>query len=495
MTANIRKGMAQFSYRTNIRPQRRATWNGNFTWRGFFDNLLILVAAAYLLLSTAQAWDNRRTSLVAPVILAFNGIAALFGFRIAVAKSYLLYGVFFIFSFLFLSVAPLQQIGSDFDPIFYNASLLLTSCALCAFMTAAALIFVVCRTFSVPVQRNEGFLNKSLAATSDPNYALLSLLCIAASAGVVAYLGSSLFAANREVYAAGLESSGKQANILINAVFRPLALVAPTIGFCVAFIRKNRTWLIFFALLVLLGLVVNNPLVSARFRSSTLMVFCVLTLFGPQHVRLFVMIYLAGLLASPIFGSLFRYVNAVSEERTFSRFFVSYDFSGIDIFCYAIEWANVKGFEYGSNILGALLFFVPRALWESKGKTVGEIMHDYIFVLKGFGTDNVSAPPPAEGYFSFGIAGAIVLSIAVVWVIDRIERRGFEAQVASPMYFILCLSPMLCMILLRGPFQVGVSEWAFHSATVLLSSAVLLVRSPRRGRRPRKLESAALAPE
>jgi hypothetical protein len=470
--------MTQFSYRKNKLLQLRATW------RRAFDDLFVVGASVYLFLSLAQAWDNRRTSLVAVAILAFNGIGALFGFRIAMAKSYPLFGVFFIFNFLFLSVAPLQQIGNDFDPIFYNLDLLRLASALCAFMTAVGLCFVAHRPFRRYVPRHGGFLDKSLAAGPNPNYALLALVSAVISLGLIAYLGSGLFKLTREAYFAELQSS-KTANILINAFFRPFTLVAPFIGASIAIARKNTGWTIGFLVLLLLGIVINNPLVSARFRSSALIVFCVLAVFGPQRVRLFLVTYLAGLLASPIFGSLFRYANAPLEQRAFSQFFVSVDFSGLDIFCYAIMWADLKGLEYGSNIIGGLLFFVPRSLWEGKGRTVGEIMHDYIFVLKGFGTDNVSAPPPVEGYFSFGIVGAMMMSVAVVFVIDRVERLGLQAEVRSPLYFTLCLSPMLCMILLRGPFQVGVSEWAMHSAAVMISAAILCLQGALPFRKPR----------
>lgn len=468
--------MAQFSDRKYSWAQLHAVW------RVAFDNLIVGAAAIYLVISLAQAWDNRRTSLVAVAILTLNGIGALTGFRIAMTKSYPLFGVFFLFNFLFLSVAPLQQIGNDFDTIFYNLDLLILASALCAFMTAVGLCAVVHRTFQRFEPRHDGFLDKSLAAGPNPNYALLAIVSVVISLGLIAYLGSGLFKVNREAYSA--ELSSKTANILVNGFFRPLALVAPFIGASVAIARKNTGWTIAFLVLLLLGIVINNPLISARFRSSALIVFCVLAIFGVQRVRLFLVTYLAGLLASPIFGSVFRYANASADQRTFSQFFVSVDFSGLDIFCYAIMWANLKGFEYGSNIIGGLLFFVPRSLWEDKGKTVGEIMRDYIFVLKGFGTDNVSAPPPVEGYFSFGIIGAMMMSVAVVFVINRLERRGLQAEVRSPLYFVLCLSPMLCMILLRGPFQVGVSEWAMHSATVIISAVILSLKAlPVRKRR------------
>lgn len=459
-----------------------------------FDYFVVGSATIYLFLSFAQAWGNPRSSLVAAVILAVNGIGAVVGLRVALAKLYPLFVVFFIFSFLFLSVAPLQQIGNDFDAIFYNLELLTLASFLCAFMTAVGLCFILCRSFRRFEARSNGFMDRSLAAEQNPNYALLAAASAVISLGLIAYLGPSLFAANREAFASGSTDSSKMSTILISSFFRPLSLVAPVIGCSVALARKNAGWVICFGILVLLGLLINNPLISARFRASAIIVFCVLAVVGPRSVRLFLITYFAGLLASPIYGSVFRYANAPLDQRTFSRFFVHVDFSGLDIFCYAIMWVEMKGLEFGSNIMGALLFFVPRGLWEGKGRTVGEIMHDYIFKLKGFGTDNVSAPPPVEGYFSFGVLGAIIMSIAVVFVIDRVEWRGLRAEALSPWYFILCLSPMLCMILLRGPFQVGWSEWVIHSATVMTSAVLLLLTKRANLSRPARSPVAALTP-
>lgn len=444
------------------------------TPKSAFDYAVMGLGGAYLLLSFTQAWSSPRASLIAAMIVGVNGIISLLGLKIALARSYLLFVVFFVFNLLFLAVAPLQQIGNDFDPILADVSLVVPASVLCTFMTIVGLCFVIYRPFRTPEPRHNRFLDRSLAAEPNPNYSLLATASIVISLGLVGYLGSSLLQVNREAFGSVVGES-KMINILVTAFFRPFTLVAPVIGLSVALARRDTGWVTCFAVLLLAGLFINNPLISARFRSSTLIVFCVLAIFGPRSVRLFLVTYFAGLLASPIFGSIFRYANVSLDQRPFSQFFVHPDFSGLDLFCYAIMWVEMKGLEWGSNIMGALLFFVPRDLWAGKGRTVGEIMHDYIFILKGFGTDNVSAPPPIEGYFSFGIVGAMLMSVAIVYVLDRVERRGFAAQRLSPLYFILCLSPMLCMILLRGPFQVGWSEWAIHSSTVMASAVMLLL--------------------
>ncbi|MGY3108744.1 MULTISPECIES: hypothetical protein [unclassified Bradyrhizobium] len=468
------------------RDSLQANWQQNVA-----DYFAFAAAFSYLVLSLLQASENSRSSELAFSLLAINGIAALVGLRIAIVHSYVLFGVFFIFNFLFLAVAPLQQMGADFDPVFYNLESLILACALSLFMTLVGLGVVVARNHQGLGLKPRGFLYESMANWPAPNYALLATISVIVSVALFGYLGAGLFALTRETYSVDL--SDKTANIIVNAFLRPLTLVAPFVGLAIALKRRDIGWAAVLFLLVLVGAAINNPLVSARFRSSALIVFCVLAIFGVRRVRLFIGIYMIGLMASPIFGTLFRYNNARADQRSFSQFFVHVDFSGIDIFCYAIMWVDRKGLEWGSNIIGALFFFVPRILWENKGKTVGETIHDYIFVLKGFGTDNVSAPPPVEGYFSFGVAGAMLLSVAVVLFIDRLERRGLQSEVGSPIYFVLCLSPMLCMILLRGPFQVGVSEWTMHASTSLLSSFALWLGCGSRPQRARNFHRSATA--
>jgi hypothetical protein len=447
------------------RPISRATLK-------IIDWVILISAAAYLLMSFLEALGNPYTSVFAATVLMANGLLAIVGLRIALDRSYLLFTVFFTFNLLFLSVAPLQQIAFNFDPIFSNLGLLRESSLLCLVMTLAGLGAVVYRPHRKAGQNSAvGFLDKSLVERGRANFLFLAAITVFLSAVLIAFYGSNLLATSREAF--GDIEIDRSANILSDAFLRPFTFVAPLIGAVVAYHRRNRGWIVIFSVLVLVGVLINNPLVSARFRSSALIVFGILSIFGWYRVRLFLSVYLAGLLVSPIFGSIFRYRDAQLDERYFSSFFVHPDFSGIDIFCYTILWADLKGFEYGSNIIAGILFFIPRSIWTAKGKTVGEVISEYVLYLKDFGTDNVSSPPPVEGYLSLGIVGAIMMSIAVVLLIDWVERRGMQAERFSPFYFLLCLSPMLCMILLRGPFVVGFSEWTMHSFAVLTASVLL----------------------
>jgi hypothetical protein len=439
------------------------------------DYLLSASAVAYLLLSFFQAFLNPLTSLTAILVLALNGALAILGLRISISRSYLLFCVFFTFNFLFLSVAPLQQVAADFDTIFLNLGLLRLSSALCLFMTVAGLAAVIYRPYRiVRPKARAGFMARSLVTRPRINYLLLASISGFLTLTLLAFYGSSLLQTSREAFGDEIELD-KSLNILGDSFLRPAALITPVVGATIAYYRRNRGWFIVFLTIAVFGVVVNNPLVTARFRSSTLIVFCMLLIFGWYRVRLFLLFYFTGLLASPIFGSVFRYSNSVLDERSFSQFFVHVDFSGLDIFCYTILWADLKGFSYGSNILAGILFFIPRSLWEDKGKTVGEVISDYIFNLKEFGTFNVSAPPPVEGYLSFGVIGAMITSVGVVLLIDWVERRGMEAEIGSPFHFVLCLSPMLSMILLRGPFAIGLSEWCMHSASLLMATALLSI--------------------
>jgi len=101
--------------------------------------------------------------------------------------------------------------------------------------------------------------------------------------------------------------------------------------------------------------------------------------------------------------------------------------------------SNLKGFEYGSNIIGGLLFFCAAGLVGKQGTNRWRDHPCLHLHLKGFGTDNVSAPPPVE-VISVWELGAMMVSNRgcvrhrIAW--SAVTSGGSGSQ----WYYILCLS-------------------------------------------------------
>ncbi|MBM7488391.1 hypothetical protein ACVWWI_006058 [Bradyrhizobium sp. USDA 3686] len=80
------------------------------------------------------------------------------------------------------------------------------------------------------------------------------------------------------------------------------------------------------------------------------------------------------------------------------------DFDGFQSTINVVRYAQEAGFHYGSNLLSAAFFFVPREFWPGKSYgTGGEAA-----AFNGYNFINISAPLPSEFYVDLGTFGTIV---------------------------------------------------------------------------------------
>ena len=446
------------------------------------DLLIALGGATYLAWSLSGALETHWGSALSKVLLTANGCIALFGIMYTIRKQQPLFAGFFCFNWMFLAVAPLQQIGVGYwDPVFRRDALVLEAVEICLLFNLMGLAFALTRKYrTAALAETPGYLDRSLLESRSA--VLLLLVTATITIGLMAFYGSAMFT-NREEFSTLIQGSTttKSTAILVRSFLNPLAFVGSLVGLVISYRRRSPIWMLF-AFVLIGAALVNNPIVQPRYRSSTLLMFALLVAFGVRRIRLIVWFILFGVAASPIYNSLFRYNTYSADIRKFGTFFVHMDFDALDIFCYTILWVHNKGLEWGGNLLGAALFFIPRTVWKGKSLHLAAIIYDYLRDQGGFTIDNLSSPPPAEGYLSFGVAGAIGMSFVTVYAIDWVERRGLSAELYSAWHLILCLSPMLMIILLRGPLQVGFSEWVIHSLTVATVAVVLGAGGRRRVR-------------
>lgn len=100
---------------------------------------------------------------------------------------------------------------------------------------------------------------------------------------------------------------------------------------------------------------------------------------------------------------------------------------------------HVNRITWGRQLLGALLFFVPRSIWPSKPVGSG-----HYFVISQHGTfTNVSFPFFAEGYINFGFVGIILFIIVLAYITGKFDgkfwlnHRFLEFKPTDVFYLIL----------------------------------------------------------
>lgn len=229
--------------------------------------------------------------------------------------------------------------------------------------------------------------------------------------------------------------------LIVDKVFRvfPVAAVAGSIWY----LRKGQIamWKRLMIVVVATGflLISDFPLGAARYWSGAVYLGLLLTVFGRRLRTGWPLVFLlvGGLLiVFPVLStvraadSLQEVISSVSNPNFLGPNLGRGDYDAYAMIGYTIEYvSNGPGIAYGYQLLGALLFFVPRILWPDKplgsGYTVA-VDQDLVW-------NNVSSPAIAEGFINFGWIGIILFAVVLSWIFgaldasyEQAERRGHD---------------------------------------------------------------------
>lgn len=154
-------------------------------------------------------------------------------------------------------------------------------------------------------------------------------------------------------------------------------------------------------------------------------------------------------------------------------FSINYD-SWANIYT-AVEVVKVHGMQWGHQLLGSLLFFVPSSIWSAKPLATGIFLADYLIRNYSMWFTNLSAPLVAEGYLDFGPGGVVAYAAAMAWfvvLLNRIAERS-TTWVALPMAI---YTSVFLMIVLRGSLMIAMGFAAGALLSFLFAYALLSVR-------------------
>jgi hypothetical protein len=136
-------------------------------------------------------------------------------------------------------------------------------------------------------------------------------------------------------------------------------------------------------------------------------------------------------------------INWIPEKE----FFFQAHFDAYENFASAIENNFIT---YGRQLLGPLLFFVPRNIWPDKPIGSGFELAEKL----NYEFSNISMPLLAEGYINFGLFGSISFACALGLTLGTIDRK-FNSRIpmngridySGIMYF-FCIG--ILFLILRG---------------------------------------------
>jgi len=163
-------------------------------------------------------------------------------------------------------------------------------------------------------------------------------------------------------------------------------------------------------------------------------------------------------------------LNQFTEQIADHYFSINYD-SWANIYT-AVEVVKVHGMQWGHQLLGSLLFFVPSSVWSTKPLATGIFLADYLIANYSMWFTNLSAPLVAEGYLDFGPGGVLAYAGATAWFVALLNRQASrrDASIAFPM---ATYASVFLMIVLRGSLMIALGFAAAAFLSFCLAAALL----------------------
>lgn len=123
--------------------------------------------------------------------------------------------------------------------------------------------------------------------------------------------------------------------------------------------------------------------------------------------------------------------------------------------------------QWGKQLLGVILFFVPRELWANKPIGSGALMAHKLNMT----FDNLSANYFAEGYINFGYVGILIFLAIIAFVTAIVDKYGSLVYKTQPAIFYFYLQFIfLLFYLLRGDLM---SSFALLIMIIVLNTIVI----------------------
>jgi oligosaccharide repeat unit polymerase len=215
----------------------------------------------------------------------------------------------------------------------------------------------------------------------------------------------------------------------------PMALLAAL--FLLADKRRRRSASIYLVVAVIgLGtLLVNNPFAASRmFLTGSLIAFSApFLLIRFKTAWLLVVGISIGLAILPGLGNSRNSID-FSDALMFLQLMSPFEYLGsssdvdsLGMTALCQQWIDQFGHTWGRQILGAMVSFIPRAIWTTKPIGTGAMVTGDL----GFEFTNLSPPITAEALIDFGLPGTLVFGAVFGLILSRIDGIYWKPGLAA----------------------------------------------------------------
>jgi hypothetical protein len=432
-------------YAYNIRPP----------WWAFLPPIIQAAGLPLLTRPSANEW---------PVFGLFVAITALSSWRLfSDERGYSLNKVWWLFNLIFLGLIPSLQLAVHTMP--WHTGDISTGTMLRAngYILLCLGVFEIVRLWAsrafVPQPERKGPPIPEVLVNQFATITPAIMLCCGAALFIVT--GSKgLYL--RGYMEAALWQHSTSFQLLFDKILRGTMLWCCIAG--IVLFRQHRLGRNTLLLILIPGLLFNFPLAMPRY--MTLTVFLAWTLAaGFQSLRRghrFSLLLLGlFIFIAPLFG-VTRYAGIDMDQRLaaprqlFEKAVLVTDYDAWSSLCRTMQYTAAQGSTGGRQLMGTILFFVPRSVWPAKPIGSGA----WLFSQLGLDFKNVACTFLAEGYINFGFGGGILFTAVLALIIARFDgwywQRNGQSAFRLPRLFYFVLIGMLFFIL-RGDLMSSVA--------------------------------------
>lgn len=460
--------------------------------RIFWDTLLIVIINICFIFSL----DYKGTNGLCLATYFINGLVILTFMVNALRKSsFSIELVYWLFMYFFMFFSPLIQYTYGEFPWhherFSNGILLAVNLSVLVWN----LIFALIMNMKRKCKKDENVVEMSAAeqaevqdvliekATDEKvNFQVSELLCkglaifgIILAAGYLIMNGVGVLGASRDTRADLFPASSSAIGTLVNKCLEAALTFSATISFYYAKQTKEKKYFILSLIAVAICLF---PTSLARYMMVVVYGSILVTCFKPlkKGSLFFWGLILAFLIAFPALN-VFRYaeLGAVNIFETianiFKNFYEGYlegHYDAYSMLCSIIKYIDLHGITFGKQLLGCILFFVPRAIWPTKPIGSGAMVAEEL----GYSFANLSCPLIAEFVINFGYIGVVIGSV----LFAVIARKSDDLYTSSKRgMFLECFYPvgvMFLFFILRGDLMSSFSYFVAFFAVYYAGTKV-----------------------
>ena len=240
--------------------------------------------------------------------------------------------------------------------------------------------------------------------------------------------------------------------------------------------NKHKFWFIFSGLTFVFSFF---PFAMARNTMAVCYggIFCVIFFDYIKNNRWFPLLLLIGLVLAFPAVNVFRYIPSLALNQDsdllgmmlnmIQSTYLIGDYDAHQMIMSSMRYVQEYGFTWGKNLLGALLFFVPRSIWTSKPVGSGALV---ISGLKQHEFTNISSPFIAELFLSFGVVGICIGGFLLGHFVSFIDSKYWRCK--ARFNYLKVFYPFgmfMFFFFLRGDLM---SSWAYTFALLIVSFCI-----------------------